>query len=90
MMSLSHDQLLALLEERFDYHSARAALAGALTRTGISWANRYDANQLRKLVMAIQGHTSRAETLLARMLSIIEPVPHQVLTLATKPDASSQ
>ncbi len=62
--ALSHEQLLAALERRFDYLSARAVASELLAVAGVAPADAYDAAASAKLRAAVESSLTRAHAVL--------------------------
>ena len=62
--ALSHDQLLAALERRFDYLSARSVANELLGVAGVAKADHYDAAAAAKLRAAAETSLTRAHGVL--------------------------
>lgn len=74
-----HEDLLAVMESRFDYASARAVLSEALSRAGIGGPRKeYNANELRAIAAGIALASQRAEGVISRLNEIADAmgVPH--------------
>jgi hypothetical protein len=62
--SLSHEHLLAALERRFDYLSARSVANELLSAAGVAKADHYDAAAAAKLRAAAETSLTRAHGVL--------------------------
>ena len=62
--SLSHEQLLAALERRFDFQSARSVASELLTAAGVARADSYDAAAVGRLRAAAEQSLTRANVVL--------------------------
>ncbi len=76
--ALTHDQLIAALERRFDYQSARSVAGELLALAGVARADAYDAAAAGKVRAA-------AETALTRAHGVLE-----ALTITAPPAAPAK
>ncbi len=67
MAALTHDQLVAAFEARFDYLTARTMLGEVLDNAGLAKSNAYDAAALAKVTVAIEKVVSRPAPVLQRL-----------------------
>jgi len=75
---VSRDKLLAVMETRYDYYSARAVLADALGRSGLADKGALDAADVRKLAATVGGLAPKTETLVAALTALVADTPAPV------------
>ena len=73
--TLSHDHLLAALERRYDYQSARAVATDLLSIAEVAPAAAYDAAATAKICVAADIGLARAPVALTALYAALVPVP---------------
>jgi hypothetical protein len=67
-----HDKLLAVMESRFDYASARAVLAEALAKAGLSATRKeFDADELRAIAAGVAG-SPKADAVVSKLIELAD------------------
>ena len=69
---VTHENLLAVMESRFDFSSARAILAEALTRARVAGRKEFGADELRAVAAVMPMLAGRTETLVARLAELAD------------------
>ncbi len=65
--SLSHDQLVAAFESRFDYATARTMINEVFDRAGIAKSTSYDGATVAKIVADVEKSVSRPQNIVVRL-----------------------
>jgi len=73
--ALSHEQLVAALERRFDYQSARSVAGELLAVAGVAKADAYDAGASAKLRAAVEASLTRAHAVLEALAATAPSAP---------------
>jgi len=67
---ISHDDLLAIMETRYDYYSARVMTREALAAARLEQKERYDASDLQAFAEALSRVGERVEAVTARLQAL--------------------